>query len=501
MHIGFLNPQGNFDSKDSHWTEHPDFGGQLVYVKQLAMAMAAQGHKIDILTRQIIDPEWPAFADKFDAYPHQPNIRIIRLPAGPENFLRKELLWPHIIKDWVPNILEFYREEGQFPDAMTAHFGDGGLSAVLIQAQAGIPFTFTAHSLGALKMDRLHVTPENIAEMNNYYYFGYRLFAERLSMNHSGMNITSTRQQERFQQYAHPAYQGSVDVNDDNRFATIPPGVNPDVFGAEVRLENEEVIYQKIQDRLVRDIFKQRRTLPAIIASSRLEPKKNNLGLVKAFASSPTLQEQANLVIFTKGEDDPLRTKASDEISEKQVLAPIRKIVDDQNLWGKISAFSIPNQSALAAAYRFFVQYRSVFSLVSLHEPFGLAPLEAAVAGLPVVATQDGGPKESLQKGDEKFCILVDPTSTTEIAQGLETAISQPEVWDDLQKRGCDHVLRCYTWKRTAQEYLQMLEKIVAAPKPSPDDLLPIHPYFLDPTSDNDVSLSELSELYLTPEV
>ena len=44
MHIAFLNPHGNFDPHDSHWTAHPDFGGQLVYVKQVALAMAEAGH-------------------------------------------------------------------------------------------------------------------------------------------------------------------------------------------------------------------------------------------------------------------------------------------------------------------------------------------------------------------------------------------------------------------------------------------------------------------------
>ncbi len=95
MHIGFLNPQGNFDPGDSHLSEHPDFGGQLTYVKQVALEMAQKGHKVDILTRQIIDPDWPEFAEPFDAYPGVDNVRIIRLPAGPKEFLRKELLWPH----------------------------------------------------------------------------------------------------------------------------------------------------------------------------------------------------------------------------------------------------------------------------------------------------------------------------------------------------------------------------------------------------------------------
>ena len=48
MYIVFLNPQGNFDKNDSFWTEHPDFGGQLVYVKELALAMGELGHKVDM---------------------------------------------------------------------------------------------------------------------------------------------------------------------------------------------------------------------------------------------------------------------------------------------------------------------------------------------------------------------------------------------------------------------------------------------------------------------
>ncbi|WP_287296226.1 hypothetical protein [Moorena sp. SIO2C4] len=84
MHIGFLNPHGNFDHKNSYISEHPDFGGQLVYVRQVADAIAKQGHQVDILTRHIIDPDWPEFAEKFDGYGSVDNLRIIRLPAGPQ---------------------------------------------------------------------------------------------------------------------------------------------------------------------------------------------------------------------------------------------------------------------------------------------------------------------------------------------------------------------------------------------------------------------------------
>ncbi|MFN6500839.1 MAG: glycosyltransferase [Nostoc sp. DedQUE01] len=497
MHIGFLNPQGNFDSANSHITKHPDFGGQLIYVKQVAIAIAQMGHKVDILTRQIIDPQWPEFAEPFETYPGVDNVRIIRLPAGPKEFLPKELLWPHLVSDWVPNILKFYQQEGGLPDAMTAHYADGGLSGVLIEEETGIPFTFTAHSLGAQKMDKLEVTPENLTEIDEQFHFKYRILAERLSMNRSAVNITSTRQ-ERFEQYSHRVYRGAVDVDNDDRFAVVPPGADFSIFGAKARYENEEATYQHIQERLARDIAEARQDLPAILASSRLELKKNILGLVQAFAMSPTLQERANLVLLTGGLDDPLREETSDDMTE-EVLAPIRELVKENDLWGKISAFGLSDQSqeSLAAAYRFMVKRRSVFALTALYEPFGLAPLEAAVAGLPVVATKNGGPSESLRQGNKEYGVLVDPEDAADIARGLERLLCDAQEWEYFAQAGQQRVLKTYTWECTAENYLSLLEQILSSPETRPRaELLPIHPYFRNPESQTDVSLEELSDIY-----
>jgi sucrose-phosphate synthase len=497
MHIGFLNPQGNFDSGNSHITEHPDFGGQLIYVKQVAIAIAQKGHKVDILTRQIIDPEWPKFTEVFGSYPGVDNVRIIRLPAGPKEFLPKELLWPHLVADWVPNILQFYQQQGGLPDAMTAHYGDGGLCGVLMKEKTGIPFTFTAHSLGAQKMDKLEVTPDNLAEIDEQFHFRYRILAERLSMNRSAINITSTRQ-ERFEQYSHQVYHGAVEVDNDNCFAVIPPGADFSIFGSQARSHNEETIYQFLQERMARDIAESRRNLPVIVSSSRLELKKNLLGLVQAFANSQKLQEQANLLLLTGGLEDPLREEASDDITE-EVLAPIREVVEENNLWGKVAAFSLPSQEqeSLAAAYRFLAKRRSVFALTALYEPFGLAPLEAAAAGLPVVATKNGGPSESLREGDQEYGVLVDPEDPADIGQGLERLLCDADEWEYFAQAGQQQVLNTYTWETTAQNYLTLIEQILSSPeKHRSAKLLPIHPYFHNPQPQTDISLEELNNLY-----
>jgi sucrose-phosphate synthase len=499
MQIAFLNPQGNFDPQDSYWTEHPDFGGQLVYVKQVALAMGELGHQVDILTRQIKDPDWPEFSKRFDSYPEAPNVRIVRLPAGTDAFLRKERLWPHLVEDWVPNILDFYQQEGGLPDAFTAHYGDGGLVGVLLQEETGLPFSFTAHSLGAQKMDKLHVGGENLTEMEAYFHFSRRLTAERLSMNRSAVNITSTRQ-ERFVQYSHPAYRGAVDWTDDSRFAVIPPGVNLEIFDKDARIPDEERVSGYIEEMLSRDLAESRLDKPCIVASSRLDPKKNHLALVEAFAASSELRDHANLVIITGNLQDPLNGYEEAGETEKKVLDALTRVIREADLQGEISLFAIQGQQQLGAAYRALARKGSVFALTALYEPFGLAPLEAIAAGMPAVVTKFGGPSESLLDGDQEFGLLVDPSDREEISTALFSLIISPEKWQHYAEAGYQRVLSRYIWERTAAGYLHQLEK-AAQDRTDQESgkvtILPIHPYFKNPTPENDMTLEDLKSLYL----
>jgi sucrose-phosphate synthase len=492
MRIAFLNPQGNFDPKDSYWTEHPDFGGQLVYVKEVAIAMAAQGHKADILTRQIADPDWPEFETRLDAYPGVDRVRIVRLPCGPRHFLPKEELWPHLGTDWVPNIVAFYRRDGGLPDAFTAHYADGALSGALLKQATGVRFTFTGHSLGAQKMDKLGVTPETLAQIDARFHFVQRIFAERVGMNHADRIITSTTQ-ERMEQYAHPAYRAAVDPGDASRFAVIPPGVNLRVFSPEPSPE-DGAIRQRIEAALQRDISVGRRELPLVVASSRLDAKKNHIGLVRAFAASQSLRASANLAIVVRGLEDPLHSYQALSSGEKAIMDEIVGLMNRHELWGKVTAFPLNSQLELAAAYRILAQRGSAFSLTALYEPFGLAPLEAMSCGLPAVVTRNGGPSESMREGDQEFGVLVDPADPGDIAQGLLRVVESAESWAHFHQAGIRRVLSRYTWERTAAGYLNAIQDMLEGPAHRGD--LPIRAYFTKPGPENAIPLSDLAEVY-----
>lgn len=495
MRVAFINPQGNFDPSDRGWAAHPDFGGQLVYVKEVALALGRLGHRADIITRRMDDPEWPEFAAAQDGYPGQENVRILRFPCGPPGFLRKEELWPHL-SEWVERIAAFYREEGAAPDAATAHYGDGGLAAALLEERLGTPFTFTGHSLGAQKLDKLFTTRSALPVLLAEFHFEKRLAAERLSMARAARIVTSTRQ-ERFEQYGHPAYRGAVDPGEDGKFAVIPPGVNLEVFDRGARNELEGTVADRVEAMLDRDIPAPRRRLPVVISSSRLEPKKNHEALLRAWAEDAELREAANVMIIVRGARDPLRKPEGVDATTGKVLAALRSIIEQADLRPCVTAFDLNSQLELAAAYRHLAaRYRGVFCLPSVYEPFGLAPLEAMAAGLPAAVTRNGGPSESLVEGDIEYGVLVDPQDPVDIARGLKRLVSDEGEWRRLQRRGRERVADRYTWARTGAAYLLTIESILGGGAADPS--YPTPAYFEDPAND-DLTLGWLRSVYPLP--
>ena len=379
----------------------------------------------------------------------------MRVPCGPDRFLPKEELWPYL-GEWAEGVAELYRGEGTWPDLWTGHYADGGLAAALLEEASGVPFTFTGHSLGAWKLDGLLHGPDDLPAADARYNFGARLEAERTAMARSAANVANS-EAERREQYDHPAYRGAVDVRDDGRFAVVPPGVNSDIFDPEARGPQEEETRERIRAAHERDIDPGRRGLPAVIAWSRLDPKKNHLSLVEAFAGSAGLRERANLVVITRGLDDPLRDPGDASGEERSVLDALIPAVERADLWGCISAFGLSGQTALAALYRWGAETGGVFCLPAEYEPFGMTVVEAMAVGLPVVVTQNGGPQETTDGG--RAGVLVDPHDPEDIAAKLLRILSDRGAWKAYAERALERSRALYNWRHTAEGYLKLADE------------------------------------------
>ncbi|NNK38475.1 MAG: glycosyltransferase, partial [Xanthomonadales bacterium] len=312
----------------------------------------------------------------------------------------------------------------------------------------GLGFTFTGHSLGAQKLDKLGMNRSNADEMEGRFRFSTRIGAERMSMERAYRIITSTGQ-ERMEQYSHPLYLGAVDVNDDARFAVIPPGVNNRVFSVEPGAEDE-----RLTARLDAAAGSEERQ--SLVISSRIDEKKNIGKAVEAWAGSPALNQRSDLVLCIRGVDDPWTEIGSMSSEEQDVLTPILETLRQAGLQDRVRFLNLQSQSELAACYRYFARRNSLFVLPSVYEPFGLAPIEAAACGLACVATANGGPSEIFADGSG---ILVDPFDADDIARGLAEALDRAP---ELARLGRRRVLDKYTWNKTADRYLDVISDGVA---------------------------------------
>jgi len=232
-----------------------------------------------------------------------------------------------------------------------------------------------------------------------------------------------------------------------------------------------------IENIITRDIYSERRNLPFIISASRLDPKKNHLGLIKAFAINNELNTRANLLISVRGIKDAFETYQNAAPDELEILDKIFEVIKQYNLVGKISFMSINSQTELADTYRYMTKRKSIFTLTALYEPFGLAPIEAMSTGLPAVVTKYGGPSDVLYEDGIEFGVLVDAFDEVDISKGLLKALNNYEFY---KTQGMKRVKEKYTWEATAKKYLDAISKV----EENSEEVV-INNYFIEPKSIN----------------
>jgi glycosyltransferase involved in cell wall biosynthesis len=99
-----------------------------------------------------------------------------------------------------------------------------------------------------------------------------------------------------------------------------------------------------------------------------------------------------------------------------------------------------------------------LFVLPSIREAFGLVILEAAVAGLPIIATNTGGIPEIIKNGVSG--ILVPPADAQALASAIETVMQNDGLAKKMAKEAKDVVLEKFDARLMAAKTAELYDKL-----------------------------------------
>jgi sucrose-phosphate synthase len=419
-----------------------DTGGQTKYVVELARALSDNPgvDRVELITRQVsgknVSPDYARPAEQIAERAY-----IIRIPCGPQRYLKKENLWPYL-DSFVDQTLQHILQHRRIPDIIHGHYADAGYVGSQLARLLGVPFVFTGHSLGRVKRKRLLANGAAKEAVDGRYNFKQRIEAEETALNTAALVVASTNQEVEQQYKIYDYYETS-------RMEVIAPGVDlrrflppkSDIVDCPIAAE---------VSRFLRDPDK-----PMVLAIARPDVRKNFPALIKAYAEHEGLRRQANLVLVAGNRE----RFASLPPAQRKVLRGILGLIDEYDLYGSVAFPKNHTAEDVPDLYRLAAYTKGVFVNPALTEPFGLTLIEAAACGLPLVATNDGGPRDII--GTCKNGFLVDALSPKEIAKAVYQVIDSTNRWQTWSSNGVSLTKKHFSWESHVGHYLRVVRGVL----------------------------------------
>jgi glycosyltransferase-like protein len=181
-----------------------------------------------------------------------------------------------------------------------------------------------------------------------------------------------------------------------------------------------------------------------------IEPRKGSRFLVQALAKLKATRRDSPVLAVVGGHSfQDYREYREEVLSSLHGLG--LELGKDVILLGTVSEKELPEWFAVADGFAF----------PSVNEGWGLAILEAASAGLPVVASDIEVFREFLTH--ERDVILTTVADPDSLAQGMARLIDEPVTMRRLRKNG--HALAArYSWSATAAQHMAIYDSITSAP-------------------------------------
>lgn len=171
-----------------------------------------------------------------------------------------------------------------------------------------------------------------------------------------------------------------------------------------------------------------------ILYFGTIEPRKNLIGLIKAFELLRKEQSIQLVIAGTKGwlYQDILRTARESKYSRDIVFTGFIEETDKPCLYNLAEIFVYP----------------------SFFEGFGFPPLEAMACGKPTIVSCNSSLPEVVGQG----ALMIDPYNIDELAWSMETILTDKGLRERLVKKGIEQAKK-FSWQKCAKETLKMLIK------------------------------------------
>ena len=392
-----------------------DTGGQVVYVLQLAKALASLGIPVDVYTRWF-DRE----RNQIDPLPDNPDVRVVRIAAGPWEFIPKEHIYD-VLPELATNMIQFIKDQRLHYDLYHGHYVDAGIVALDVASAFGAPAYFTAHSIGAWKREQMG---GDASQMEAKFNFKRRISEElRIFNSVVGQNVTTEVQGEKIKEL----YGFAAD-----NIVVIPPGT--DVHRYRPLVPGETPGQTDLPDRYV-------------FCLSRIDSNKGHDFLLYAFDIVRKAVPGVQLVIGG-GSPSPQRR-------ELEIRAMMERIVEERGMGDRVQIYGYVPDEVIVPAY----QNAELFALPSLFEPFGMTTTEAMACGTPVVASKLGGIRTVIQSGANG--LLIDPSSAEEFAGAMIKLLQDHEDAERMGNSGRETIVEQYSWEAIAQRFLDFYHRFI----------------------------------------
>ncbi|AWN55843.1 HAD-IIB family hydrolase [Methylobacterium sp. 17Sr1-1] len=422
--------QGCLRGRDVVYGLTADTGGHIRYLLDL-VAASAQDPGIDrivVATRLFDGPPGPDYAVPEERVGDK--IALVRLASASPGYRTKEEMHAEVAS-FAESLIAWIAAQGTAPDLIHAHYADAAAVAAIVEERLGIRFVFTAHSLGRAKASMLG---EAAAEDPG---LARRIATEEEALARASLVIASSRDEAEVQYAGYAAY-------DPGRVRVLPPGSDLARF-ADSRPD------PRVDATIARFLHDPGK--PVLLALARPVARKNLAALVRAYGESADLQARANLVVVAGTREDIDALDGDMAATMRDLLV----LIDRHDLYGRIAYPKTHRPEDVPALYAHARARGGLFVNPALNEPFGLTLLEASAAGLPLVATDSGGPNDIVETCGNG--LLVDPRDPGAIAAACTRILDDPALYAACVAGGA-RAAAAYDWDRHAARYHALLRAL-----------------------------------------